>query len=270
MDYSVIIFLLGTFLLLIITLALIRFVVFHKRRQLAHLFEKAALQHTFDNQLLQARLETQEQSFQYFSEEIHDNVGQVLSVVGMHIYQLQAECKGEHAQKLVQQSSDLLNKAIGDLRAISHTLNTQYISKAGLIDVLRQELDYINSVKGANCNLNVKGEPQELSADRQTLLYRILQEAVGNALKHAKATEISIDLNYSSGILTILVIDNGNGFDSLAIDNTKAGLGLTNMQIRANLLGGNLLIQSKPGQGTTLSLSIDIHPELTTLNEPNT
>src|SRR5690606_40356286 len=118
-----------------------------KHRQ--HFAERLRMQHQYETQLLQSRLETQEQSFQYFSEEIHDNVGQVLSVVGMHLYRLQAECSGEHAQMLAQQSSDLLNQAITDLRAISHTLNAQYINKAGLIEALHQEIAYINSVKSA-------------------------------------------------------------------------------------------------------------------------
>lgn len=237
------------------------FLLHHKRRQLAHLLEKAALQHTFDQQLLQSRLETQEQSFQYFSEEIHDNVGQVLSVVGMHLYQLESLCEGGRARKLATQSSELLNKAIADLRTISHTLNAQYVSRAGLVESLQQELDYINSVKGAQCRLELSGDPVALSADRETLLYRILQEAMGNALKHARATEIVISIRYGQDSLTAAVADNGQGFDAAAAGSSRAGLGLTNMQLRAGLLGGTLQVQSHPGAGTALSLTVLVHPK---------
>ena len=253
----------GTMILLSVGVFIILVLLHLRHNKKIHILEKAKLKSAFDNQLLQARLETQEQSFQYFSEEIHDNVGQVLTVVGMHIYQLQAECKGDRAQKLAQQSSDLLNKAIEDLRTISHTLNAQYISKAGLIESLNQEVAYINSVKDVTCRLDIQGEPDDLPADRQTLLYRIIQEAMSNALKHARATEIIISLRFESGILHTAITDNGKGLELAAIKGAKVGLGLTNMQLRAGLLGGELLIQSTPDQGTTLALSLTITPATT-------
>lgn len=250
---------LGTLLLLVTGLFIVLLVRQLLRRSTLHALEKAALQNTFENQLLQSRLETQEQSFQYFSEEIHDNVGQVLSVVGMHLYQLEAECSGEHAQQLARQGSVLLNKAIEDLRSISHTLNGNYLTKAGLIETLQQEIGYINSVKEAHCRIEVNGEPEELSPDRQTLLYRMIQEAIKNALKHAGASEITIGLQYSDGMLTASVADNGRGFKTNAGEGANAGLGLTNMQLRADLLKGRLLIESRPGSGTRLFITIHIH-----------
>jgi signal transduction histidine kinase len=223
------------------------------------MLEQISLQHTFEKHLLQSRLETQEQSFRYFSEEVHDNVGQVLSVIGMHLYQLQSEYAGERATRLVQESSELLNKAISDLRTISHTLKGQYFSKAGLLEALRTEIEYINFVKSPLCRLEIIGDPVEMSPDRQTLLFRIIQETIGNALKHAKPTSILIVLEYNNDILTVSITDNGKGFDLDSQDETITGLGLANMQLRAKLLGGDLKIQSKEGKGTTLSLTIAIN-----------
>lgn len=237
--------------------ALVAFVLAYKRRQLNHMLEKTALQHAFENQLLQSRLETQEQTFKYFSEEIHDNVGQILSVVGMHLYQLQIDHSGAKAVALLNQSSTLLNKAIGDLRTISHTLNAQYINKSSLAEAVQTEISYITSVRDIRCELQVSGDEKELPPDRQTLLFRIVQEALGNALKHAAASTINIDLTYGDHDIAVRITDDGKGFSVKKND----GIGLGNMQQRAGLLGGELVIESKAGEGTTLSLNILINPD---------
>jgi two-component system NarL family sensor kinase len=248
----ILILIIGTLLFLLLTVFLVVFVLAYKRRQLNHMLEKAALQHTFENQLLQSRLETQEQTFKYFSEEIHDNVGQVLSVVGMHLYQLQIDYSSDKAVTLLHQSSSLLNKAIDDLRTISHTLNAQYINKSSLAEVVQTEISYITSVRDLNCELHIKGEEKELPPDRQTLLFRIIQEALGNALKHAAASSIHIYLIYGKQDIEVRIVDDGKGF-SVKKNN---GIGLGNMQQRAGLLGGELKIDSVAGEGTTLSLTV--------------
>jgi signal transduction histidine kinase len=130
---------------------------------------------------------------------------------------------------------------------------------------LKTEIEYINSVKQVHCRLEISGEPAELSGDRETLLFRIIQEAIGNALKHARATEIIIGLAYEAGRLRASISDNGIGFNTRDInDQTKTGISITNMELRARLLGGNLEILSQPQHGTTISLSLDIN-----IDQPN-
>jgi signal transduction histidine kinase len=112
--------------------------------------------------------------------------------------------------------------------------------------------------------LQVSGEPAELTGDRQTLLFRIIQEAMSNAMIHARASLITVELNYDAGRLTAAVRDNGSGFDSGKVtDLSKAGLGLMNMKLRTRLLGGQLFVQSTPGQGTSISLTVDVKPKNT-------
>src|SRR5688572_19269012 len=117
----------GAILFTILAFVIILSLVQYKRRQVQHRLEQANLRQTFENQLLHSRLETQEQSFQFFSEEIHDNIGQTLSVVGMYLYQLQEDQNKENQQRFATLGSELLNKAITDLRSLSHTLNAQYV-----------------------------------------------------------------------------------------------------------------------------------------------
>lgn len=251
---------LGAILFTILASFIILSLIQYKRKQVQYHLEQANMRQIFENQLLRARLETQEQSFQFFSEEIHDNIGQTLSVVGMYLYQMQENQDPQNNNRLAALGSELLNKAITDLRGLSHTLNAQYVSNLNLEEILRQEMEYINSAKGAVCQLEVSGEREEISADRQTLLFRIIQEGINNALKHAQAAHIIVGLAYDSGKLTTKIQDDGKGMPEESVDKVHTGLGFTNMQLRAKLLGGKLFVESKPRQGTKLWLSIATQP----------
>src|ERR1043165_2783411 len=155
-NNAFIVFIVGTLIIMLFALTLVIFLIVHKKKRFGHLLEKQQMESTYQNQLIQSRLEAQQQSFKYFSEEIHDNVGQLLSVVGMQLYQIEQECTGTHSKQLAAQSTELLNKAIDDLRTISHTLDAGYVSKAGLVESLRKEIAYINSIKAVDCRLEIK------------------------------------------------------------------------------------------------------------------
>jgi signal transduction histidine kinase len=240
-----------------LAIAIAVLVVLYHRRQKKQMLDNMTMRQTFEKHLLQSQLETQAQSFKYFSEEIHDNVGQVLSVIGMHLYRLQSEYTTDQAARLIEESSGLLNKAITDLRTITHTLGAQHISKKGFIEAIKAEVEYINAARAAICSLEILGEPVDMTHEWQTLLFRIIQEAVANALQHARASSILIRLRYNSNMLTASVIDNGKGFDP--VTSAPQNSGLENMRLRAKLLGGNLHLASDEGKGTVLSLSIAIN-----------
>jgi len=251
-----IMFLLGFALILAVALVLIVMLLVHKRRQAVMEMEKAALEHQYATQLLQARLEAQEASFQAFSEEIHDNVGQVLSVLGMYLHQLGLCCDAPRAQDLVRQSTGMLGRATADLRNLSHTLNAGYIGRTGLLTSLEDEVRRINAVQNVVCTLSVEGEPTPLPPDRELLLFRILQEALSNSLRHAGASRIAVKLAWRPGSLRAAVQDDGRGFDAKKQPGANDGIGLQNMQLRARLLGGALGVRSRYGSGTTLTLTI--------------
>src|ERR1035438_6080300 len=127
-------FLGGTIILIIFAFTLVIFLIVHKKKRYEHLLEKQTMENNYQNQLLLSKLEVQEQSFKYFSEEIHDNIGQLLSIVKMQLYNIRSS---SHEQEIVTKATDcneLLGKAINALRNISHTLNGGFVSNAGLAD----------------------------------------------------------------------------------------------------------------------------------------
>lgn len=233
------------------------FLLQYKRKKQRHITEKLNLQHQFASELLQSKLEVQEQSFQYFSEEIHDNVGQLLSLIKYQLHKI-GKKGGEPVQQDVAQSQELLGKAITDLRSISHTLNGNFIAQAGLKESLDKELNYVCSAKPVQCTMNISGEAYPLGQEKELMVFRIIQESIANALKHAAPSDIQLHLHYAPGILTIDITDNGTGFDTAQ---QSSGIGLSNMHNRARLIGGTLSIQSSPENGTNIHLTIDTRHE---------
>ncbi|HRO41370.1 MAG TPA: histidine kinase [Flavipsychrobacter sp.] len=213
------------------------------------------MEHQYQTQLLQTRLEVQEQSFKHFSEEIHDNVGQILTLCKLQLRQLESHCKDESLQELITNSTDLIGKALTDLRSISHTMNGNFVNRLGLKEALEKELKYISTGKQIMTELTVAGEIIPIDKEKELLIFRIAQEAITNTLKHAAPSLISVAFIYEPSVFTIKVIDNGAGFEAAAV---QANLGFSNMQTRARLLNGNITIDSVKEKGTTITLQIQL------------
>ncbi len=254
-DSIFFVFIACTLFITIFVSALILFLIQYKRKQVKHYTEKLEIQHQYDTQLLQTKLEVQEQSFKYYSEEIHDNAGQLLSLVKLKLYDIQTESKDEHTIQNATKAVTVLSQAINDLRNISHTLNNSFIAKAGLTEAIEKELGYIYSAKGMRAKLHIWGEKYDLSNEQELLVFRIVQEATANAIKHASATAIDVYINYEADLLAVNIQDNGTGFDMK--ENKSDGIGLNNMHVRADMLNGRLTIDSQKEKGTTVRLEID-------------
>jgi two-component system NarL family sensor kinase len=256
------IFLAGTLFITIFVSALILFLIQYKRKQVKFYTEKLEIQHQYDTQLLQTKLEVQEQSFKQYSEEIHDNTGQLLSSVKHQLFHIKDEINDEHIINRVTEATELLGRAISDLRDISHILNNSFIAKAGVIDAVEKELKYINSSKRLEARLHLAGEEYNLGNERELLVFRIIQEAIANALKHAKPAAINVYLDYSPLLFAVKIEDNGVGFHTT--ENKSDGIGLDNMHVRAGMLKGRLTITSLIERGTSVCLEID-NPKQTVL-----
>jgi len=257
-------FIVGTLALMLFSFTLITFLIIHKKKQYRNLLEKQQMESNYQNQLLLSKLEVQEQSFKYFSEEIHDNVGQMLSIVKMQLYNIKNSSREQEVVTKASDCTELLGKAINDLRNISHTLNSAFISNAGLADAIEKDLEYIHSARDMKCILHRSGEEYEMENEKELMVFRIIQEAVSNAVKHASASAIDVYLHYQPEKLNVVIADNGKGFDTG--ERCKSGIGLNNMHVRAELLKGKLEVVSEKNKGTTITLSID-NTETSLLNE---
>ena len=240
---SVLLFLVGIMIALLLTF---------QKKKFTHFQKIAALESAFQQQLLQSQIEVQENTSNALSKELHDNVGQLLTTTKMLMGLSEREL--EHIPDTLITAQETIGKAINELRSLSKSLDNDWLSRFSFIENLEQETIRINA--SGNTQLHISVNVQELSfnADEQIMVFRIVQESIQNALKHAKASRINILVNQTKGLLQVCINDNGAGFSETKTNNN--GLGITNMKHRATILGGKLMIESEPGAGTNIIMEI--------------
>lgn len=252
-DLSYVSFAVFTEALLLALLLVIRF-QWDKKADLAKQTE-------LENELLNARLEIQEQTFQHISQEIHDNIGQSLILAKLNIGKARDKANDDEKERL-QSSHILISDAIQQLRDLSKSFNTNYIQETGLARAIEQQLQILRKTDAFTIEYADKTADIRLSPKSELLIYRVVQELLNNIMKHAGANHIIIELNQEEQDLLISVSDNGVGFDVESRQKDPAkGLGLRNMAHRLNLINGKMSISSQPGKGTTTILTIHTQPE---------
>ena len=258
---SVIIFFCIVFLIL--GAFIILFMLLYRYRQNKMIKERQLLEAMYKQTLLQTQLEIQEQTFQNISQEIHDNIGQVLTLAKLNLNTIDPNIPNPTNEKVIR-SKELVSKAISDLRNLSKSLNTDLIKELGLYEIVQRELIMVSKSGQFQANFSGEGEPYRFDKQKELIIFRIFQELLHNIIKHSKANTINVELSYSAGLFNLKVYDDGLGFDTQRLSTEQSfGLGLRNMQNRAALIGASLNLTSMPGKGTTVCLTLPI-PESTT------
>ena len=236
-------YLFGSLALTVLSLALAVFVVLSKSRQNRNLLERQELKASHQQELLQARLEVQEHSMTLISEELHDNVCQVISLIGSYLAAISERSSEKNIVVLSQSSEKLLQRCLNDIRHISHSLNGELISELGLLSSLENELDHLSNLE-LNCNLEVHGTPTEFPRETNLLVYRMVQEAIQNVLKHAEASCLTLKALFSDNRATIMIVDDGKGFDSSMLEDSNS-LGFRNIYSRARIINADVKVTSE-------------------------
>lgn len=225
-----------------------------------YLREKEQLKVAFEKEILESKLEIQEQTLKNVSQEIHDNIGQTLILVKLTLNTIHSEGNVVVREK-IDNSQQLLGKAIQDLRDLSRGLNSDTITEMGLAKAIEYEFELIKKAGNYRTILTEEGNLFELSHQHELILFRILQKTISNILKHSNASVITVDLRYNSGNFSLKISDNGKGFDLDALNACKStGSGIRNIQNRARMIGADLSIKSQPGTGTTVDITLPYKP----------
>ncbi|MEO8110508.1 MAG: ATP-binding protein [Ginsengibacter sp.] len=247
----------STIFLLIVATGIVVLVLVHQKKQLQYFSEREQLKIKFDKEILESKLDIQEQTFKNISQEIHDNIGQILSLAKITINTMDVKDHDPLREKITT-STELIGKAITDLRNLSMSLNADSILEMGLIKSLEFELDLIKKTGKFNTTLIVEGTPYSLTQQQELVLFRIFQEALHNALKHSKASEINMVITYNTFNFIMHISDDGIGFNADSIYTKKAGTssGLRNLKIRAGVIGADIKINSEEGKGTNIKITL--------------
>ncbi len=240
----------------------------YQKKQHAFLNQLEDVKNKYEKEILKSELEVQEQTLKNISREIHDNIGQFISLAKLHLNTIGSDIGAKSAEK-VEYAVDLLSKAMDDLRDLSKSLSLELIRGAGLAKTIESQVNLLKKTEKYDIDFEIRGNYNYLAEQKEIILFRILQEAISNIIRHAQASRILIVLECTQDATSMSIRDNGKGFiaeNFLANGKTyRHGGGLTNMKYRANLLDADFSVESKPGEGTLIRITMPLNPE----NEPN-
>lgn len=241
-------------LLLIIFIGFVLTIFYYRRKK--ERMQKIESEKQFSQILFQSQLEIQDQTLQHISRELHDNLGQIASLIKINLNTIQLENTEKAAQK-IEDTRELTRQLITDLKGLSIRLNSDRITQYGLIKTLQTEVERINKTDTFEANFEATGADPTLSSEKSIILYRMIQEIINNILKHSEAKHIEILLNATENYFTLAFKDDGVGFnveDKL----NNGGAGLRNLQNRAKLINAQITIQSTPGNGAVFTIQMPL------------
>lgn len=240
-----------TFTLLIIVLTMIFVYVIFIQKKTRLLIAQKEKDMRFEKELATSQIEMKEQTLNYIGQELHDDLGQKLSVVRLRQNQLIAKMKDSEKEELVE-LNELLGECIQDIRELSKTLITEQVIHFGLIESLEREISKIRKLRLLKIELITQKHDIDIMPKHGLILFRIIQESINNILKHSKAKNVSIKIEDDHEKLDIFISDNGKGFNTNLIED---GSGLKNMELRAKIIHAEFSIESEPGKGTQTSIT---------------
>lgn len=245
-----------TFLIILMSSFIVFISFLHQKRHIIYLEKISKIQADYEKNLIQAQLEIQEQTFQHISREIHDNITLSLTLSKLNLHTLDRASPEENEKKL-DAAIGLISRSISELSDISKSLNADIISQQGLLKALEEEINRIRHTGLFHLVYEVSGNPVFMDSRKELIIFRIIQEAFNNIIKHAGAANVQLVLHFNSSTLQVALNDDGRGFDKeLAGSSNRAGL--KNIETRIQILKGTTQLSSQPGKGTLLEFSVPL------------
>lgn len=241
----------GIFLMFFMSMVLLLFFYFSKKKIVEKELEKKNLELQYQQELIEATLEVQEQERTRIAQDLHDDISCKLNILSLNTHLLTSVPMSEQETEEVKNTiTGMAAKALESSRRIAHDLLPPVLDKFGLEAGLA-ELCKECSSKTVAVNFENTAGLNGMEKNRQLHVYRIVQELINNSLKHGKATAINVVMGQNEDMAQCTYSDNGKGFDARDIRNMK-GLGLKNINSRILFLGGTLTINSAVDKGTTI------------------
>jgi two-component system, NarL family, sensor kinase len=230
-------------------------IVYFKRLNAMRLAQEK-LQAEIANEVNNARNEIQQATLNNISQEIHDNVGQILSLTKMQLNLIEAQEVKDN--NLISEAKDNISKAMTDLRDLAKGMSSDRIQLLGLYDSVFQEAVRINKVGRLQVQVSSNGTKKEPDHKKQLVVFRVIQECFQNIIKHAQANHVLVTFTYQLDSFDVLIKDDGIGFEYHPGSPVSEGLGLMNIFNRIHLVGGEVTLNSAPGVGTTVKLTVPL------------
>lgn len=243
----------GTLFLVIFMTGFFVFLFFYIKRFYRFELEKNKLQQESETLLATVQQEIQEETLQHVSRELHDNLGQLASLIKINLNTIQSS-EPEVVEK-VDQGKDLIRNLIRAIKSLSVSLGSDGVEQLGLINALQQDVNRINTLNQITIDFQSPTQVISLPPEKSIVLYRMSQEIINNALKHSAAKHLDIHSDLKGNLFTLAFTDDGNGFD-VEERMKSGGAGLRNLTHRAKTLGASIQFNSKPGNGTSVVIDL--------------
>ncbi|MBE9463744.1 sensor histidine kinase [Dyadobacter subterraneus] len=255
----------ATIILVLFVAFLIAFAQIFRQRQLRFQQEKIAIENNlkaqYDQEILKTHIEIQNLTLQEIAQNLHDNIGQLLSVAKLNLNILEDLELSEESRQYIKQTNEIIGLSIKDVRNLTRSFDGDFVKDFGLEESLSHELKRLRDTNAYSTELSVSGARYSLGFEREIVLFRVAQEILNNALKHASANRIIAQLIYKENEFVMRIGDNGIGFDIDLTPKTtvlSSGAGLRNISRRTKLIGGKLDLETGIGRGTTIEISVII------------
>ncbi|MDF2436493.1 MAG: tetratricopeptide repeat protein [Bacteroidota bacterium] len=204
-----------------------------------------------------AVIEAEEKERMRIARDLHDGVGQTLSAAKLNLSSVENKLNltEPDIHSAFKNAMDLVDESVKEVRAVSHSMMPNALLKQGLVAAVREFINRLSAIDNLKIDLEITGLNERLEASTETVLFRVLQEIVSNIIKHAKAKHITIQIIKYETELTIMIEDNGVGFDTSKM-NEFNGIGLKNITSRIEFLKGTVNFDSSIGKGTTVIIEV--------------
>lgn len=240
-------------IIIILAITFLAFFIFSRQQQNRLVLKQKAMEEEFEKQLIKAQLEVQDNAFHQISEELHDNVGQLLSTTKMLIGITERNLK--YTPDSLKTASEILGKAIQDIRSLSKSLNSEWLHQFNVVENLQREFNRLSEARHFEVQFTTNSYQLPLEPQQQVMLFRVMQEALQNAVRHANATCIGLSIVLGENNVYLTLWDNGPGFDPAVV--AKNGMGIMSMKHRIKLLGGAIEWLTDVG-GTTVKINLPV------------
>lgn len=243
----IVVYFVGTVGMLLLAGGLVFFFITYQKRMLSKQLEVNRIKREQQEEILKNTIQAQEKERKRIAQDLHDEVGAMLSVVKLNVSRLEKQTE-DKAKNIAGETKNYLDDVITQVRGISRALLPPSLEKLGLYHAIDELANWVNKSDQLKVECWQSGEPFRLDIKTELAIFRIVQEVVNNAIKHSGADLIYIDVRFSRKV-SLVIRDNGKGFELEKMIST--GLGLKNLESRADVIGAKFKMKSKLGKGTT-------------------
>jgi signal transduction histidine kinase len=238
----------GTAIMLIMAGAIVLFILFYQRGMLQEKLKQHQMEIDHQEESLRVALESQENERRRIAKDLHDGVQAMMQALRVSVLTVIRDADDSDKREI----QEMVNELTETVRSVSWDLMPTTLEMFGLANALEEFCNRLNGKIPVPVHFSHQGLPFKLDTEQQLLVYRITQEAVNNAIKHAKASLIEVRMNWDGG-LHVAIADDGVGFE-VSQPNNSVGLGLSNLESRARLLNADLKFLKNQPKGSVVEL----------------